>query len=147
MSYLVNLCLAGKKVVVIGGGRIASRKVRRLIELDEVPDIFAVSPDFCSDFPEHFKIEQQQRKYQKGDLNGAQLVFACTNHQEINQEIANDAETWQWVNDVSTPAHSDFTNTGLVEIGDFTLGISHRFKDPRATKTFCEDLKKTFHLK
>ncbi|WP_167628017.1 precorrin-2 dehydrogenase/sirohydrochlorin ferrochelatase family protein [Listeria valentina] len=144
MSYLVNLSLADKKVVVIGGGRIAARKVRRLTELDDIPDILVISPCFCSDFPEHFKIEKKQRDYQKNDLKGAHLIFACTNDQEINQRITNDAEYYQWVNDVSSPANSDFTNTGLVKTGDFTLGISHRLKDPRATKTFCEDLEKHF---
>ncbi|MHC5251759.1 precorrin-2 dehydrogenase/sirohydrochlorin ferrochelatase family protein [Listeria kieliensis] len=144
MSYLVNLNLTGKKVVVIGGGRIAARKVRHLIELDDIPDILVISLCFCSDFPEHFKIEKQQRNYRKNDLNGAHLIFACTNDQEINQRITNDAEDYQWVNDVSSPVNSDFTNTGLVKTRDFTLGISHRLKDPRATKSFCEDLEKRF---
>lgn len=72
--YPVYLNLNGRKCVVVGGGQVALRKVKALLE--HGAEIVVISPDLCPgllQLAESEKIHALKREYRIGDLEGALL--------------------------------------------------------------------------
>jgi uroporphyrin-III C-methyltransferase / precorrin-2 dehydrogenase / sirohydrochlorin ferrochelatase len=96
--YLLGLRLGGRRVLVAGGGAVASRRVPAL--LDAGADILLVSPKVTAslqDLAEAGRIRWEARGYRTGDCAGAWLVCACTDDPAVNAAVAAAAEeqrTW-----------------------------------------------------
>ena len=84
--------LVGKSVIIVGGGKIALRRIEVLIEFGA--DITVISPD-SDDLPNG--IRHIQRKYCSGDLEGACIAVAATNDRGVNHMV------WQEAADRSIP--------------------------------------------
>lgn len=82
------LDLKGRLTVVVGGGNVAVRKVRGL--LDSGADrICVVSPSFHPDLPQ--SVDRINDSYHRKHLIGAALVFASTDSAETNDAVVRDA--------------------------------------------------------
>lgn len=79
--------LQGKKVVIIGGGSIARRRIETLIPFGA--DIVVVSPTLTGNTQ---GITWIQRCYQSGDLTGAALAVAATNDRQVNHQVGEAAK-------------------------------------------------------
>ena len=96
--YLLGLRLGGRRVLVVGGGAVASRRVPSL--LDAGAEILLVSPKVAAsleDLAAAGRIQWQARGYRPGDCAGAWLVCACTDDPGVNAAVAAAAEaqrTW-----------------------------------------------------
>ena len=96
--YLLGLRLDGRRVVIVGGGAVASRRVPAL--LDAGADVLLVSPKVTAsleDLAAAGRIRWEGRGYRAGDCAGAWLVCACTDDAEVNAADAAAAEaqrTW-----------------------------------------------------
>ena len=78
--------LTGKKVVLIGGGTIAARRIATLRLFG--CEIEVVAPELkCSPEGLHWK----QRAYRSGDLEGACLAIAATDSRQVNHQVGVDA--------------------------------------------------------
>jgi uroporphyrin-III C-methyltransferase/precorrin-2 dehydrogenase/sirohydrochlorin ferrochelatase len=94
VRYPLFLDLTGRRVVVVGGGRVASRRTPGL--LDAGAHVLVVAPEIAQDLAAA-DVETLRRRYHTGDLEGAWLVLACTDDPAVNQQVAADAEaqgTW-----------------------------------------------------
>jgi uroporphyrin-III C-methyltransferase/precorrin-2 dehydrogenase/sirohydrochlorin ferrochelatase len=97
-AYLLGLRLNGRRVVVVGGGAVATRRIPAL--LDAGADIVLVSPSATTSLEglaAAGHIRWERRRYAAGDLAGAWLVCACTSDPAANAAIAAAAEqqrTW-----------------------------------------------------
>ncbi len=96
--YLLGLRLTGRRVVVVGGGSVASRRIPAL--LDAGAEVHLVSPKVTAsleDLADAGRIRWTARGYAPGDCEGAWLVCACTDEPKTNAAVAADAEeqrTW-----------------------------------------------------
>jgi len=91
-GYPLQLCLDGRRVVVVGAGRVAARRVPPLIEVGA--DVLVVAPDTTA-LPREVAaaVTIQPRTYAgSNDLAGAWLVHACTDDPAVNERVAADAE-------------------------------------------------------
>ena len=91
--YLLGLKLAGRRVVVVGGGAVAQRRVGGLREAGAA--VVVVSPSLTpalSDLAQAGRLEWVPRRYADGDLAGAWLVHACTDEPATNAAVAEAAE-------------------------------------------------------
>ncbi|GAA1298155.1 uroporphyrinogen-III C-methyltransferase [Planotetraspora silvatica] len=91
--YLLGLRLDGRRVLVVGGGHVAQRRVPTL--LDAGASVTLVSPSVTpalDDLIADGRVTWERRPYQVGDCDGAWLVHACTNHREVNTAIAAEAD-------------------------------------------------------
>src|SRR4051812_45705675 len=91
--YLLGLRLDGRRVLVVGGGRVAQRRVPAL--LDAGASITLVSPSVTpalDDLIADGRIVWERRPYRVGDCDGAWLVHACTDHRDVNTAVAAEAE-------------------------------------------------------
>jgi glutamyl-tRNA reductase len=78
--------LEGKRVVIVGGGQVARRRVEALRPFG--PEITVISPQLLGE-PEG--ICWHRRPYQAGDLAGAFLAVAATNDRAVNQQVGQEA--------------------------------------------------------
>ena len=92
-AYLRGLLLAGRKVVVAGAGRVAARRVPKLVRADAVIDVIApeLHPSL-EPLAQAGAFTWQAREYRTSDLNGAWYVLALTDSAEANAAIVADAE-------------------------------------------------------
>lgn len=80
--------LINKKVLIVGGGKIASRRAFTLLKCGA--DVTCVSPDFCDDFPEN--TTKIFRAFKPDDLNEIFLVTAATDNRNVNHFVAIEAK-------------------------------------------------------
>ncbi len=126
MHYPLFLDISGKSCIVIGGGKIAERKVVMLLKFNA--EVKVISPKMngvLSKLLKSGKITAIEREYKDGDLEGASLVFAATNKKEINGKIKKEAVVKGiLVNVVDNPVLCDFIVPSIVKKGPIIVAIS-----------------------
>ncbi|MCK2218001.1 uroporphyrinogen-III C-methyltransferase [Actinomadura sp. ATCC 31491] len=91
--YLLGLRLSGRRVLVVGGGRVAQRRVPALLEAGA--EVTVVSPHVTpalDDLIAAGRVIWHERPYEVGDCDGAWLVQACTDDRAVNTAVAAEAE-------------------------------------------------------
>ena len=126
----IMLDLSKQKIVIIGGGRVAERRVYTLLESGGI--ITMVSPSITEGIHllwEEGKILWKQKEFEPNDLKGAFVILAATDNHKVNQWVVDSAPPFALVNNVSNvesgniqiPAHF---NRGRLSIGISTDGAS-----------------------
>jgi len=88
--YLAGLRLAGKKVVVVGGGNVAQRRLPLLITSGA--DVHVISRSATPAVEAMSGITLSLREYRDGDLDGAWYAIAATNDAHVNAAVVDEAE-------------------------------------------------------
>ncbi len=141
--YPAFLNISGRKVVVVGGGAVAERKVLALMAAGAV--VTVISPSLT---PRLFREKEKKalrhigRWYRKGDLNGSFLVIAATDSPAVNSRVARDAGAP--VNVVDVPKECTFIAPSLVRRGPLTIAISTGGKSPAFAGTLRKELERLY---
>lgn len=142
--YPAFINLRGKKCVVIGGGKVAERKVLSLIRCGaKVKVISPVITNALEKYKDKRKIEHIKRKYKKGDLKDAFLVIAATSDREINKKISDEADCL--VNVVDMPEMANFIVPSVVNRGMMTIAISTSGASPAVAKAVRKELQMLYN--
>lgn len=91
--YPAGLRLAGRRVVMVGGGRVAQRRIPNLLQVDAALEV--ISPEATpavEGYANSGDVVWHRRRYQPGDLDGAWYVIAATDDAEVNAAISAEAE-------------------------------------------------------
>lgn len=95
--FPLGLRLAGRRVVLVGGGLVAARRARSLTDAGAL--VAVVSPALCA--PLAALVEdgsvtwEHEREYESGDLEGAWLVHAATGDRDADARVSADADARQ----------------------------------------------------
>ncbi len=144
--YPVFVELDGKKVVVVGGGSVAQRKVTALLECGA--DIHLVSHDLTPDL--HKMVEKKEIRFQgeafrEEFLDDAFMVIAATDDTALNHQVSVRArEKKVLVNAVDQPPDCDFIVPSIIRRGDLLIAISTSGKSPAMARKIREDLETRF---
>lgn len=143
MSFFpVFLNLKNRLCIVIGGGKVAERKVENLLKVKA--KIKVISPELTfklKKLAEEGKIEWEKKRYQKGDLNSAWLVIAATNDPEVQKEIYKEAEERHiFCNVVDVPEFCSFIVPSIIKRGFLTIAISTSGVSPAVARRLRETL-------
>ena len=126
MFYPVYLNLKNKRVVVIGGGAVAERKVESLIGTGAA--IVLISPEVTSRLDSLAKsnhIQLHRRPYVSGDCAGAALVFSASDDAKVSASVFQEAtNAGAFVNTADQPALCGFIMPAVVRRGDVAIAIS-----------------------
>lgn len=87
--YLAGLDLTGRKVVVVGGGSVAQRRVPNLLAAGADVHVIAIDPRPAVESDPALTVSR--RAYATGDLDGAWYALACTDDPEVNAVVVADA--------------------------------------------------------
>jgi len=134
--------------VVIGGGKVAERKIEKLIKAGA--DITVISPMITEDIERWWTEEKliwHQRIYQKGDISDYFLVIITTDLPEVNQSIYLDIDhRKQLVNIVDTPELCTFIVPSTIHRGHLQIAISTHGASPGFAKRIRKDLEQTYGI-
>ena len=146
-SYPITLVgLANTRCAVIGGGKVAARKVAALQAAGARPVV--ISPDLDAALQrrlEDNQIDVIQREYQPGDLAGIGLVIAATDNPATNEAVWQEAQTIGClVNVVDDPDRCNFHVPAIVRRGDLTLSVSTGGNSPALARRIRRSLEQQF---
>lgn len=143
LYYPAFISLKGKECVVVGGGKVAERKVAQLLNSGGL--IKVISPAISEVLSKHKakrKIIHIERRYRKGDLRGAFLVIAASSDREVNRAVSVDAECL--VNVVDQPESANFIAPSVISRKPLTIAVSTSGASPAMSKTIREELEKLY---
>ena len=122
MQFPVNLNLHGRPVLVVGGGRIALRKVEQLLMADA--EITVLSPMFVEEFTS-LPVTLVERVYAAGDVDAFRLVITATGNTPVDQQIFDECEAKGiWINSADDPDRCAFTLPAALRRGDLMVTVS-----------------------
>ncbi len=144
--YPVNLDIRKRRCLVVGGGRVAARKVNTLIQCGAV--VTVVSPE---NSPSIGQLAADQaiilklRAYRSSDVVGMFLVIGATDDETLNRRINVDAESQNLLcNIADRPEICNFILPAIVRRGDFVMAISTAGKSPAFAKHIRKRLEADF---
>jgi len=142
--YPICLRVKGRRCLVIGGGRVAERKVSGLLESGAL--VVVISPELTDrlrDLHEEGRIDWQPRGYQADDVTGFFLVMAATDDPLVQDQAQRDAERHQiLLNVADVPEKCDFILPALVKRGPLSVAISTSGKSPALAKRLRRELQR-----
>jgi siroheme synthase-like protein len=131
-GYPVNLLLRGRRVVVVGGGRIAARKLEPLLDGDA--DVVVVAPrvdDEIRAWADQGRCSVVVRAFEPTDLDGAWLAFTATDDPAVNRAVFAAGEQRRiWVNSADDPENCSFTLMSVVRRSDLVIAIGTGGRSP-----------------
>lgn len=134
------------RCVVVGGGEVAARKIRAL--LDSSANVTVISPELqpqLAEWRDAGQILHEARPYQSGDLLGAFLVIAATDRRDVNAAVVAEArERGLLCNVADDPGNSTFHTLGAVMRGDVLLAVATGGDSPALSAHIRRKLEATF---
>ena len=144
--YPVSLNIKGRKCVVVGGGEVARRKVKALLEHGAM--VTVISPELSPELvqlAEHGAIEALNREYRAGDLKDSFLAIAATDDSDTNRQIVREArDRVVLVNVVDDAQNSDFIVPSCLRRGDVTIAVATAGRSPALARKIRTRLEKDF---
>ncbi|MCF7816786.1 MAG: hypothetical protein K9M54_02790 [Kiritimatiellales bacterium] len=144
----INLFLAGRPCLVVGGGKVAWHKIQLL--LDAGAKVAVVSPEVCPEVGELIGqglVIHTPRPFEDHDVAGATIVYAATNVRAVNRNVLESCRAQHilcccvdgnW-------AQSDFTTPAITRRNQLTVSVSSGGNDCRQSKMIKNSLAR--HLK
>ena len=138
--------MENKKCLVAGAGRVAERKVRRLLECGA--QVLVVSPkitSFLNTLTEKKKIIFKKRRFNLTDLNGVYLAISATGDRKINFLISSYCHRKGiLVNVVDSPKECNFILPSVARRGNLTIAVSTDGMSPALSKKIRRDIEQKF---
>ena len=144
-NYPIMMRLKGKKTVVVGGGKVAERKVKGLLGTGALVSV--VSPELTDELLRLARdgdIVWLDRTFSKDDIQDAFLVFAATNDEGVNQFVRSVAKDHQLVMVADDPEDSDFHVPAQVQRGRLSITVSTGGASPILAGKIREQLEQQF---
>lgn len=142
--YPIGLDIAGRECLVVGGGKIAERKIRRLLEYGA--KVRVVSPELTpllTEWVAQRRLRYQRARFLPALLKKQGLVFAATDDAKLNQRIVQMAERKRIFANSAKPGQvSGFIVPALVKRPSFTVAVSTEGRFPAKAKKLKEKLER-----
>lgn len=139
--YPLTVRIKNKRVVFIGGGRVAAFKIAPLLQ--EEANITVISRKLDKSLirlVEEEKIRWFQKEYETSDLAGAFLVVAATSDTLLNERIANDAAPNQLVNVITNPESGNVHFPAAIHRGKLNIAVSTGGASPKLAKKIRDEI-------
>lgn len=131
-GYPVNLLVRGRRVVVVGAGRIAARKIEPLLDAGAVVEVVApAAGDEVRAWADAGRLVLHQRPFAAADVEGAWLALTATDDPAVNAAVNAAAEAARvWVNSADDPANCSFTLMSVIRRGDLVVSVGTGGRSP-----------------
>ncbi|WP_455035953.1 precorrin-2 dehydrogenase/sirohydrochlorin ferrochelatase family protein [Leptotrichia massiliensis] len=149
MWFPLFINLENKKVLVIGGGKVAAKKIEKILEYGA--DITVVTENVVEEkllqlenikIENNQKIENDKAKIEKL-VKGYFLVIAATDNEELNENIANVCDSnGMLINNVSSKVKMNAMFGGIVKNSEFQIAISTNGKNCKRSRAMKSEIQK-----
>jgi precorrin-2 dehydrogenase/sirohydrochlorin ferrochelatase len=141
--FPVFLNLKGKDVLVVGGGKVAERKVLSLLRSGA--NITVISPQITKRLEKERslgRLKHISREYKSGDSQGAFLTIAATDSSDVNTSVSEDANCL--INVVDSPSLCNFIFPSIIRRGNLTIAISTNGISPALSRSIRKELERFY---
>lgn len=145
--FFINI--SDKKVVVIGGGKIALRRILTLmnfrcrvkvVSIDALPEV--------AELADRGRLELEKKAFEDTDVEGAHYVLAATNSHEVNMQIYEACKSRSIsVNVASDKEKSDFYFPGIIRKNGITAGVTADGKNHKLAKSATAAIRECLDLR
>jgi siroheme synthase-like protein len=144
-TYLpISIDIADKRILIVGGGNVALHKLKSLLLFTH--DI-AVCALRIREEIKNMDIVVREQPYHKDILDGFFLVYACTDSEEVNQQVKDDAHARNiLVNVADNSRLSDFISPAIYKKGDMTIAVASQGRDVKKAVAWRDAIKRLFDL-
>ena len=149
MWFPLFINLENKKILVIGGGKVATKKIEKILEYGA--DITVVTKNVVEEkllqlenikIENNQKIENDKAKIEKL-VKGYFLVIAATDNEELNENIANVCDSnGMLINNVSSKVNMNAMFGGIVKNSEFQIAISTSGKNCKRSRAMKSEIQK-----
>ena len=139
--------LSGKTVTVVGAGKIASRRIKVLLEYGA--RIRVIAPQICEEIRAlSGSLEIIEREYEGGDVSGSFMVIAATDSREVNQKAGADAKA-EGINVSVADSREEcsFYFPAVIRKGSISIGLVSDGSDHAAAARTAGELREYFKVK
>ncbi len=144
--YPVCLDVSRRRCVIIGGGEVAERKARRLMDCGA--EVLVVSESLSpalQAMKADGRLSHIKASYSGDLIEGAFLVIGATDRAEVNEAISRDAgKKGILVNIVDDPGRCNFILPSLYRRGDLMIAITTGGKSPALAKKLRKEMARHF---
>ena len=144
----VGLSLKHRPCLVVGGGEVALRRIKKLI--DEEAQILVVSPDVLPDiatYQKEGKLQWIAKPYSSEYMVGQQFVIVATDNPVVNVQVMEDAQEVQaFINRADVKDDSNWVFGSATEIGDLEISIFTNQVSPRVSRLLRQDIEKRYGI-
>lgn len=125
MPIAINI--RNKRILLIGGGQVALHKIASLQQYQAELHVLAI--DVCEEIKKQ-SVWYTEKPYERNDLTGAFLVYACTNIKSLNEQIYGDCQGLDiLVNVVDNPLLCDFVSPAIYKKDYLSVAVSSNARD------------------
>lgn len=123
MGLMIEVQPSAGVALVVGGGTVAARKVRGLLEAGFAVEV--VAPELDDAIAGASAVSRVRRAFEPGDVAGKALVFACTNDEQVNALVVGAAHRLGILAlAADNPGASTFHSVAVHRAGDLVVGVS-----------------------
>jgi len=124
--YPIFLQIAGRNVLIVGGGEVAARKVETLLRYGARITVVATHiAEFITEMASSGRLMVRSRAYSADDIEDQFLVVAATNDTKVNRQVALDARVrGAMVNVVDLPQLCDFIVPAILQRAPIQVAVS-----------------------
>jgi precorrin-2 dehydrogenase/sirohydrochlorin ferrochelatase len=144
--YPVNLAIAGRRCLVVGGGGVGTRKAQALLECGARVTVVTLGASAeLESLARSGRLRLQRRPYVAEDLDGCFLVIGATSDEALNRRVHSDAEARGMLcNIADRPEACNFILPAVVRRGDLVLAVSTSGSSPAFAKHLRRHLEREF---
>ncbi len=140
--YPIFVEMAGRRVLVVGGGNVAEGKVAGLVAAGA--DVAVIAPALTPVLRKQYEAGEfryDAREYRDGNLEGYEVCFVATDDGAVNALVAAEGKRRGiWVNAADDPKYCDFILPSVVRQGDVVVAASTGGSSPALARRLREDL-------
>jgi len=144
--YPILVDLHGKKALVVGGGKVAQRKIETLLEHGATVQV--VAKELTASLEElrrAGRIEFLGEEFSETFVDGVFVVFAATDDTSLNRRVSRTAQQRSLlVNAVDQPADCNFIVPSVLSRGDLVIAVSTSGKSPAFARKVRVELEQSF---
>ncbi len=142
LYYPIFLNVRGKKCIVVGGGEVAERKAKGLLESGA--HVTVISPSLTRGLikmEERGEIDAVRRNFRPTDMRDSLIAIAATDNEEVNNSIVRKGAARRvLVNVVDKAIDSDFILPSIVRRSDIIIAISTSGRSPALARKLRAEL-------
>lgn len=148
MFYPIMIDIHDRKIVIVGGGKVAYRKSKNLLKYGG--KVIILSPETIDDFKKlkdiyKDKLQFVYNKYEKVYIEDAFLVIAATSSSLVNQEISKDCKKLNILsNIVDSKEDCDFITTSIINNDNLTISVCTMGSFPYLSKKIRIDMEEKY---